>query len=151
MNLPPKYWLMNYDEETGEVLSFHNPMRGKPDVSPLLTVSVENHAEIQTDPSRWRVVDGKLTLVNNVPEDQIERQTVDVASAIIGGLVVDGICYALEPIALSPMMMDLAAGSSKVRAIIHSPSGTKLEAMTRDDALKVAEAISEHLVGLHLG
>lgn len=151
MNLPPKYWLMHYDEETGEVLSFHNPMRGKPDASPTLTISVENHAAIQTDPSRWRVLSGKLTLVDNVPEDQIERRTVDVPSAIIGGLVIDGICYTLEPIALSSMMLDLATGNTKVRALIHTPSGTKLEVMTRDAAMKVAEAISEHLVGLHLG
>lgn len=151
MNLPPKYWLMNYDEETGEVLSFHNPMRGKPDVSPLLTVSLENHTEIQTDPSRWRVVEGKLTLVDNVPEDQIERQTVDVASAIIGGLVVDGICYALEPTALSSMLLDLTAGSERVRAVIHTSAGTKLEILTREVAVKVADSISEHLVGLHLG
>lgn len=151
MSLPPKYWLMHYDEETGEVLSFHNPMRGKPDVNPTIIISVEQHADIQIDPGRYRVLDNKLTLVDNVVEERTERRTVDVASAIIGGLVIEGVCYALEPLALSPMLLDLASDSKSVRAIIHTPAGTKLEILTRENAEKVASLISEHLVGLHLG
>lgn len=151
MNLPPKYWLTHYDEETGEILSFHNPMRGKPDVESTVIVSVEQHKDIQVNPGRYRVLNNKLVTVDNVEADEVERRIVDVPSAIIGGLVIDGICYALEPTALSSMLLDLAAGSERVRAVIHTSAGTKLEILTREVAVKVADSISEHLVGLHLG
>lgn len=150
MNLPPKYYLMHYDAETGEILSFHNPMRGKPDVSPTLTVSLDDHVEVQRNPSLYRVVDGKLV---SVDEDAVEepRPIVDMPSAIIGGLVVDNVCYALESISLSVMLLDLSTNAAEVRAITHTATGTQVNTLTREDALRLAETISEHLVGLHLG
>lgn len=151
MNLPPKYWLMHYDQETGEILSFHNPMRGKPDVSPTIIVSVEQHVDIQVNPARYRVLDNKLTLVDNVIEETQKPKIVDVQSAIIGGLVIDNVCYALETLALAPMLLDLASGNAQVRAIVHTPAGTQLEFLTREVAVTVADQISKHLVGLHLG
>lgn len=148
--LPPKYYLLHFDEETGEILSFHNPMRGKPSESPTITISLEQHAELQPNTNGWRVISNKLTKVDNVLEEPV-RTKINVQQAIIGGLVIDGVCYALEPTALSVMTLDLSTGSTKVRAIVHTPEGTLLEALVRDDALKVADIIAEHLIGLHLG
>lgn len=150
MNLPPKYWLMHYDKETGEVLSFHNPMRGKPEESPTLTISLEQHAAVQPNPGAYRVVDGKLTEVEDEEQEEV-RAPVDVPSLIIGGLVIDDVCYALEPVSLSVLMLDLSTGVESCRAITHTATGTKVHTLPREDALKAAETISEHLVGLHLG
>lgn len=148
--LPAKYYHLHYDESSGEILGFFNPMKGKVTEEPTILIDLEQHAAASANAHKFRVLGGKLVEVDDEPQT-VSKPVVNVANALIAGLMVDGVCFALEPSALSVMTLDLASGGIQVRAIIHTPDGTRLEAMTREKALEVSTVIVEHLASLHCG
>ncbi|AGS82126.1 hypothetical protein O152_gp235 [Pseudomonas phage PaBG] len=150
MALPAAYYQLVYDEKTGDVLSFWNPMRGECPDSPYIEVSLEDHARVQPAPFKFRVIDKRLVEVSDIPKDERPKRPA-VSEAIIAGLVIDGVCYALDPKALAVLTLDLSRGSKTCRAIAHTPTGNQLVTLPKEDAKNVASMIADHLVALHCG
>lgn len=148
--LPPKYYYLHYDGVTGELLGFFNPMKGKCTEEPTILIDLEQYAEASSRTQKFRVLNGKLVQVDN-EEQPVQLPEVNVANALIAGLVVGQVCYAIDPSALSVMLLDLAAGGDSIRAVVHTPDGTRLESLVRDEAVKVAASIAGHLASLHCG
>lgn len=151
MSLPPKYYLLHYDEDTGEILSFWNPMRGKAPDEPTIAISLEQHAAALQSTGSYRVQDGKLVAIDAAPSTQSGRERLNINKSLIGGLVIDDVCYALEPTAIDVLLLDLATERKEIRAVIHTPDGTELTSLKRDAAVRIAKTISDHLVGLYVG
>lgn len=148
--LPPKYYHLHYDESSGEILGFYNPMKGKVTETPTILISLEQHVEVAPRTNNFRVLNGKLVEVDD--EVQLDsKPVINLTNALIGGIMIGEVCYALEPSALNVMALDLGSGSEHVRAIIHTPDGTKLVELPRETALGVADTIVAHLVTLHCG
>lgn len=142
--LPAKYYYVHYDEATGEILGFFNPMKGKVRETPTILISSEQHAEVHGRANSFRVLDNKLVEVSDVEIPEAIPQ-VDIQRALIAGLVIDGLCFALSPGALSVLQLDLATGTENVRAIIHTAEGSRLEVLEREQAIKVAGLIVDHI------
>jgi hypothetical protein len=148
MEMP--FYLVEYDPVSGEILAFHNPVTGKPDTEHVIELDVSTKEEVGARPHRYRIIDGKLheTSVHDVEPVPVRP---DVASQIVAGLVVNDVCYSLEPSALAVLQLDLASNAKQVRAIAYVPGGFKLVELSKEDAKKVATAIGDHLVSLHCG
>lgn len=148
MELP--YYLVEYDPVSGEILAFHNPLTGKPDSEHVVELDVSTKEEVGARPHRYRIIDGKLheTSVNEVATVP-ERPDVEAES--IAGLVIDDVCYSLEPRALAVLHLDLANNAKQVRAIAYVAGGYKLVELSKENAKKVSAAIADHLVSLHCG
>lgn len=150
MALPAAYYQLVYDEKTGDVLSFWNPMRGECPDSPYIEISLEDHARVQPTPFKFRVIDGRLVEVSDTPKDKRPKRP-EIAEAIIAGLVIEGVCYALDPRALAVLTLDLSRGAKTCRAIAHTPTGNQQVALSKEDAKNVASMIADHLAALHCG
>jgi hypothetical protein len=151
MSLPPKYYMLHYDEATGEVLSFWNPLRGKAPDEPTIAISLEQHAAVLQTTDKYRVVNGKLITVDQVPKTHSDKEPINIKKALIGGLVIDNVCYALESTAINVLLLDIASEREEIRAVVHTPDGTELTTLKRDTAVQIAKTISDHLVGLYIG
>lgn len=148
MEMP--YYLVEYDPITGEILAFHNPITGKPDSEYVIELAASTKEEVGARPHRYRIIDGKLheTDVNELAPVP-SRPDVDTQS--IAGIVIDDVCYSLEPKALAVLHLDLASNAKQVRAIAYVAVGYKLVELSKENAKKVATAIADHLVSLHCG
>lgn len=150
MALPAPFYQLVYDEQTGEVLSFWNPMRGECPDSPSIEVSIEDHARVQPNAHRFRVIDKRLVEVDDVPVEERPKRR-DVNEALIAGLVIDGTCYAIAPNLLSLLTLDLARNAKQCRAVTHTANGNQVAQLTKDEAKVIASKITDHLADLHCG
>lgn len=146
--LPPKYYYVHYDEATGEILGFFNPMKGKVHETPTILISAEQHAEVHGRAHNYRVLNTQLVSVSNVQEPE-EAPKVDIGLALIAGFVHDDLCFALQPGALSVLQLDLATGTENVRAVINTAEGSRLKVLERAKAIEVSGLIVEHLGALY--
>lgn len=160
--LPAPYYHLYFDEETGEILGFWNPNNGECEYSPNILVDLETHSMVQPRSHQFRVVNGKVVSVEELNAQQSnsdEASDDDEAPApsrqsepsLAGGLVVDGVCYAIVPHHLSVLMLDLSIGADEVRAITYTKEGRRLVKLSRADAENVASKIAEHLSNLLVG
>lgn len=150
MSLPATYYQLVYDEQTGEVLSFWNPMRGECPDSPFVEISLEDYARVQPAAHKFRVIDKRLVEVNDVPvEERPKRRNIN--EALIAGLVINDTCYAIAPALLSLLSLDLARNAKQCRAVVHTATGTQVTQLAKEDAKAVASEIADHLASLHCG
>lgn len=148
--LPASFYELHYDAQSGEVLAFWNPMKGECTYSPVITISTEDHARISAAPHTFRVVDGKVELRVYIPAPA-PRKPSDITNALIAGCMVGNVCYAINANALSVLLLDLACGAEKCRAVAHTLDGNALVELDNTNARLVASAIASHLADLYCG
>lgn len=152
--LPAPYYHLYYDENTGEILGFWNPNNGECEHSPNILVDLETHSMVQPRSHQFRVVNGKVVSLEELraqPTTEEAPAKPQSEPSLVGGLVVDDICYAVVPHHLSVMVLDLSIGADEVRAITYTKEGRRLVKLSRADAENVASKIAEHLSNLLVG
>ena len=148
--LPASFYELHYDAQSGEVLAFWNPMKRECDYSPVITISVEDHARVSAAPHKFLVVNGKIEERAQAPAP-VSKPTIDVTNALIAGCMVGDVCYAINANALSVLLLDLACDAQPCRAVAHTSDGNTLVKLVNTDARQVASTIAEHLASLYCG
>lgn len=134
------YYLLNYDEATGEILNFWNPANGECPYFPTIQISLETHKSVSSQPHLYLVKDKRLY----ARELEAPTEAPVFQHDLSAGFVFEDECYALTAHALC-LLYAVADSENGGSVITYTKEGAKLVSKSQEDAKRIRNAAAEHI------
>lgn len=134
------YYLLNYDEATGELLNFWNPANGECPYHPVIQISLDTHKSVSSQPHMYLVRDKRLY----ARELETPKAAPTFVHDLSAGFVFEDECYALTADALC-VLFAVADSENGGSVITYTKEGAKLVSKSQEDARRIRNAAAEHI------